>query len=434
MKRKLLSMTLVVAIIFNLLCVGIFPNFVYADPGDPDDPVANFADPNLQAAIASWVGKSTVTDAVYKSDIITKLSQPATNNTLNLLNKDISSLEGMEIFNGTSLETLILMTNKITDITPIAGITSLKHLELTRNNIQVLSPLSGLVNLEYLSIGKETLRPSESSFTNINALSSLTNLKTLKIVNADITDLSPLSGLTMLEELTLYGVNATDLSPISTLTGLSYLDLRNSAFTSLVPLASLTNLEYLDISWLNNITSLNGLQSLYNLNTLIMNNTGRISDISPILDKSITSFTYGENFVNFFDPANNAFLTSHGLTYTSGFLRLLVRERTYPYDNLVNVSMETGSTKGIAAVAEFPNSTGTEFTNVGLGREISSSSPFGFDVIYTIDDSSIVEIQNNNTLVAKKAGTAHITAKISNDAIDWGVYSFDVTVTDPVTG
>ena len=110
--------------------------------------------------------------------------------------KGIVNLTGLE--HATNLRTLVLIENKIQDISPLSGLTKLSFLDLGGNEISDLRPLAALTLLESLRIWRNEIE-------DISPLAELVNLKKLLIENNDIKDFSPLDGLTHLEVLHRHG-------------------------------------------------------------------------------------------------------------------------------------------------------------------------------------------------------------------------------------
>ena len=110
--------------------------------------------------------------------------------------KGIVELTGLE--HATNLRTLVLIENKIQDISPLSGLTELSFLDLGGNEISDLRPLATLTHLESLRIWRNQI-------ADISPLTELVNLKSLMIENNDIKDFSPLDGLTHLEVLHRHG-------------------------------------------------------------------------------------------------------------------------------------------------------------------------------------------------------------------------------------
>ena len=100
---------------------------------------------------------------------------------------------------------------KLSDLTPLAGLTNIEYLYLGNNNISDLTPLKGLTNLRTLSLGYNNI-------SDLTPLAGLTNLEYLWLTRNNISNLSPLAGLTNLGRLSLLeGNNISDLSPLDDL-------------------------------------------------------------------------------------------------------------------------------------------------------------------------------------------------------------------------
>jgi Leucine-rich repeat (LRR) protein len=98
---------------------------------------------------------------------------------------DIGFVGGM-----TSLGSIYLTNDNVTDLTPLAGKSQLRMIELWGNQLtdDKLAPLSGLNNLQ-------TLYLASNSITSLSALSDLNSLATLGINHNFISDLTPVSDL-----------------------------------------------------------------------------------------------------------------------------------------------------------------------------------------------------------------------------------------------
>ena len=116
--------------------------------------------------------------------------------TLDVRYKGIVDLIGLE--HATDLQALVLIGNKIHDISPLSSLTGLAFLDLGENQISDLRPLTALTRLE-------TLHVWQNHIEDISPLAGLVNLKKLLVENNDIRDFSPLDGLTHLEELHTHG-------------------------------------------------------------------------------------------------------------------------------------------------------------------------------------------------------------------------------------
>ena len=169
-----------------------------------------------------------------------------------------SIIDLMPLSELSNLNKLSIFDNNISDLSSIAGLTNLQNLNLSENiNITDLSPLGSLTNLEELWLGQFNSgeKPSENTrISDLTPLSGLKGLVTLGLGYSSISDLSPLAGLTNLKDLWLDGNSLKDLSPLSGLTNLQNLYLSDNNITNLSPLAELTSLNFLGLVD-NNITA-----------------------------------------------------------------------------------------------------------------------------------------------------------------------------------
>ncbi len=188
--------------------------------GATADPVRVFPDPNLEAAVRTAVGVPV--GDIHQSDLdkVATFSSDAAG---------IVSLVGMEYW--TTLTSLTITNDSVTDISPLSGLTALTYLDLTGNDIADLSYLTGLISLISLFI-------SDTDMTVIPDLSSLTSLTELGVdTNSGLSDLSPLAGLTSLELLSAFDSNISDISPLASLTSLIYLGLEGNSIVDISAIA-----------------------------------------------------------------------------------------------------------------------------------------------------------------------------------------------------
>ena len=218
--------------------------FIAFCTSQPSSAVAAFEDANLEAEIRAGLSVGS------QEDLTCGLLETLTN--LNAGHSGIASLAGIE--NLTSLTTLAIRGNSITDIGPLGGLTSLTFLNLAANSITDISALSGLTSLMFLAIN------ANGHITDISPLSELTSLTgTLWIYGNSITDLNGLSGLTNLTTLNAWDNSITDISAVSGLTSLTTLRLHLNSITDLSVLRGPTNLTLL---WLHNNSNLSNIQPL----------------------------------------------------------------------------------------------------------------------------------------------------------------------------
>ncbi|MGN1128988.1 MAG: leucine-rich repeat domain-containing protein [Candidatus Flemingiibacterium sp.] len=202
---------------------------------------------------------------------------------------DISPLSGLD-----ELVRLALVANDISELSPLSGYAKLERLYVDLNDIADLSPLSGMTALTQLGIdsnpvsdlsplsGLELKELSAMScrISDISALTGMISLEQLYLSDNSISDISPLSNLTALEFLDILDTNVSDISPLANLTALEILNISDTNVSDISPLANLTALEYLDVS-VTNVTDISPLANLTNLKELYLYNTP-VTDLSPL--------------------------------------------------------------------------------------------------------------------------------------------------------
>ena len=145
-------------------------------------------------------------------------------------------------------------------------------------NNTTLTDLYRMPNIEHISFR------GISENLDMTPVKSLKKLRGFSTLLGDLEDISFLEGLTGLE--TLYvGKNAiTDISILRQLTKLKEIDLRQNLFEldDMTIFSQMTDLEYLSIECVH-IRSLNGIETLKNLKSLNIYDTG-FGEISPLLE------------------------------------------------------------------------------------------------------------------------------------------------------
>ncbi|MYA58508.1 leucine-rich repeat domain-containing protein, partial [Candidatus Poribacteria bacterium] len=219
----------------------------------PNDPV-NIPDPVLRAEIENRLGKmagTTITESEL-NNLTGSINARSTNR-----GGRVMQLTGLE--HATSTTQMTFSDARITDLSPLTGLTQLQYLDLRNNGtIADISPLSGLTGLQKLWLRK----------------------------NKKIVDISPLSGLTTLTVLYLGDNQITDISPLKNLTNLTELGLsKNRGISDISILKGLTKLEILGLNYVN-ITQ-EGLAavlpSFSALRSLVIGQTN-ITDLSVLRD------------------------------------------------------------------------------------------------------------------------------------------------------
>src|SRR5678815_1776665 len=173
---------------------------------------------------------------------------------------NIVNLTGLE--HAVELRSLTLgRRERVSDLSPIKGLTKLTVLRAPGNRIADLGPVAGLTELTVLDMDDndriESLAPV-AGLTKLTELSAETNL---------LTDLEPVRGLVKLTVLDVDMNQIEDLAPLANLTGLVELDLDRNRISDLAPLGGLSNLMSLDLDG-NEIVDLSPLSTLGQLRDL----------------------------------------------------------------------------------------------------------------------------------------------------------------------
>ncbi len=245
-----------------------FPETDVDSPSQPDKlpgAAVHLPDPNLRAAIAEALGKNP------HGSITTEEMEGL--GRLVARNKGIRELAGLQF--ASNLSELHLEDNKISDLSPIAGLIELNRLDLNGNSISDLSPLKGLKNLTFLRLWGNRLLLSD-----LSPVAGLVNLEYLRVVFSSVSDLSPVAGLINLKYLGVTDNNVSDLSPVAGLINLEELDFGNSPASDLSPLAGLINLKRI-ATWGNPVSDLSPLAGLPKLE-IIGFGGAEVSDLKPL--------------------------------------------------------------------------------------------------------------------------------------------------------
>ncbi|OMD44018.1 leucine-rich repeat domain-containing protein [Paenibacillus odorifer] len=449
--------------------------------------IANISDPNLKQAITNWLGKS-VSDTVYKSDIVTKL--PSSGYTFSANSKGISDLTGIEIFEGTGVTYLDLGRNNITELTPLGNISSLKQLNIESNQVSDLNPVRNLTSIKILSV-------NSNQITDISPINSLINLTSLDIANNKTADLTPLAGLVNLVSLNFTGNNIIDIKPLQNLTNLTSLlgtqnnisdlspidgllklktlYLGSNNVVDLTPLSTLAGITDLNIGS-NSVANLSALSSMTGLTQLIMN-ANRVQDLSPIADLSeLHNIQASQNLIHNLSPlAGLTNLTNLNLQYNPitdvsplsalNKLSSLNLSCTFvnPFSGTGQVAVNNilvSSMKKTTPVMKYGVISSTTFSpSVQLETGQSINPNYGFlqtsdgttwssnvswhqafrnyyastPSIFISEDPSIASVDLNGSITGVAPGTTQITGLLFGWSSDYTEYKFNVVVEKSLT-
>ncbi len=152
---------------------------------------------------------------------------------------EIGSLNGFAI-DGKKRVTGLNLNNLRIDYLPsaLSLFQNLEKISLKSCNIKDYHPLLQLPQLKHLYLASNRLM--EISF-----IAGFSGLHTLDLSSNYLEDLSPLAGLKNLVHLNLNSSRLTDVSPMATLVHLSHLELDNNKLEDITPLSSLKRLELL---------------------------------------------------------------------------------------------------------------------------------------------------------------------------------------------
>lgn len=199
--------------------------------------------------------------------------------SLDLSNTNMTSLEGIEIFQDTY--ELILSNNHIKDLTPLTKLTSLTSIDLSNNDITDVSPLANLKSSSVYNINLSNNKLKDVSILSnvkydyqlsinlsknpgITGYDTLSNATILNVSDCNITDISSFKNCNNLLELIINNTNGIkNLNELPESVNSLYISNCGISVLPMLPNKLMT----LDISK-NKITSLEGIQNYKNLGSL----------------------------------------------------------------------------------------------------------------------------------------------------------------------
>lgn len=250
-------MSLLLILLSIFLLVGSFR---------PTNSAVDFEDPGLEQAVR---------DAIDQEEGTLEPKDVEMLQVLDATGYGIESLEGIEAL--PELKDLNLEDNFVKSVEPLKNLTKLETLSLRNNEITDLDEIDFedilFLNIRDLSLRHNVKRDEEGKGTrlsDVSMLGQMVSLRKLELRDNHIEELEPLSNLRRLTELDLRENKFTDIEPLETLTRLKKLNLRDNKIESLEPIKYLSRLTYLNIHSDSEITSLEPISELVNLETLIM--------------------------------------------------------------------------------------------------------------------------------------------------------------------
>ena len=426
----------------------------------------SFSNPQLETVVRDALNQPE--GIIYRNQLLTIIKLEASNKNIN----DITGIDRLS-----NLVELDLSGNQISDISTLSKLENLQKLNLRSNDISDLSPLANLTKLEYLNIH------SNNSIHSISALKQLTNLNTLIMANIqigeeasilerfndlrylnlrncgikdlefiramrgleylnlygnhEIQSIEPLEDLRFLDTLILTDVPIGDqIDILENLTMLSYLNLRNTDLIDISPLASLINLEYLNLHSNEKIQSIEPLENLTKVHTLILNNVpiGKQTDIflnfhllrnldirnCEVTDLSFLGELMAQGTLQDFGVA--------GITAAIDIRDndITMEDHQDPYAAIrpywENISIRQPSTLPFfSRISDPVFSQAAGFYNQTFQLEISNSTP-GITIHYTLDSSEPTAdspVYTEPLLITSRAGKPNQYSAIETIAPDW---------------
>lgn len=144
-------------------------------------------------------------------------------------------------------------------------------------NIHCMQHLTNIHLLKHL----EELDIRRNDISSLDGIQECINLKNLLLSSNNIIDMTPISNLKHLKHL-----NIAD-NPINTLDAITFLNLEylmfNDTIHDLTPIKNMTNLKKLSCHHAQNITSLDALRNLVNLEEIYMSH-GQYDDLTPLVN------------------------------------------------------------------------------------------------------------------------------------------------------
>ena len=273
----------------------------------PQAKVVSIPDANLAAAVRRTLRLSS-NQAITTHSMLNLLG-------LDVPNSGITDLTGLE--HAHNLRYLNLggvyiegkgnvNSNKVSDLSPLRGLTALTDLNLSTMALTDISALAELKQLTWLWL-------DNNNISDVSALAGLKQLTLLHLDNNNISDISALAEMTQLTLLHLEDNNISDISALAELTQLTLLYLQNNNISDVSALAELKQLTWLRFNN-NNISDVSALAELKQLAQLGLN-SNNISDVSPLQDMTQLTWLqlYGNNISDVSTLAELTQLTSLGL-------------------------------------------------------------------------------------------------------------------------
>lgn len=264
-----------ILLLIILFCTFVFINYAYAETDE--DVTGKFTDENLKNAIIEIIRKvenNSEKSNILMSDINTITADSlASGKQLNLAGKNISSLNGLELFANKNIEWIYLDWNNIEDMSILANFTSLTKISASGNNVSNISFLAKLENLQNLNLNNNKIK-------DISILENLTKLRYLCLDNNQIENIDVLQDLTKLREVSISGNKIKNADVLTKLLLIENIDVSRNNIESIKGFATNNAVKKINLNY-NNLSSLDGVDKLTGLEILSASNN-KITDINAI--------------------------------------------------------------------------------------------------------------------------------------------------------
>lgn len=202
---------------------------------------------------------------------------------LDRIPSEVAAIEGLEY--------LSLAHTKVSDLSPLRGLTLLGGLQLVETAVSDLSPLQGMTALRNLWL-------SQTAVSDLSPLRDMISMEALSLNETAVSNLSPLRKMTSMRTLGLEQTAVNDISPLRAMTSLTTLELSQTDVSDLAPLAEMADLRRLFL-YKTKVRNLNPLSQLSALQGLVLDQTG-VTDLRPLVDLSFENIgvSNGLSFAN----------------------------------------------------------------------------------------------------------------------------------------
>ncbi len=225
--------------------------------------VLTFADARFEAAIRADVSVPD-TGALHAADV-------AGIDVLFAQSRAITSLDGIECLKHVTVANLY--DNKISDLTPLAGLTQLMSISASKNQMANASALAGLQHLTFVDL-------STNQIADVSGLAGLVSLKHLDLSHNALTAIDQLKTLSGLQELDVSSNELASIDVVSHLHALVSLSFSSNSVSSLAAVAGLSHLTLLDASY-NHVSDLSALAQLTGVTQLYLAKNS-VSDVHAL--------------------------------------------------------------------------------------------------------------------------------------------------------